>query len=69
MGRASNDPAEFRREAVRLTNTDADGRRGGESPPYGDWTKDELDARARGLDIEGRSHMDKGELFDALRSG
>ena len=41
---------------------------GGSKPPYEEWTKDELLDRARRLDIEGRSSMNKQELIDALRS-
>ncbi len=43
------------------------GARGGHSPAYEEWTKDELMDRARELDIEGRSSMSKDELIDALR--
>jgi len=42
-------------------------RKGGETPRYEDWTKDELVGRARELDIEGRSKMTKDELIEALR--
>jgi len=42
-------------------------RKGGETPRYEDWTKDELVERARELDIEGRSKMTKDELIEALR--
>ena len=44
------------------------GERGGEAGSYEDWTKDELAKRARELDIEGRSTMDKAELIEALRN-
>ena len=43
-------------------------KRGGESPSYDDWTKDELYERAQELDIEGRSDLSKDELIDALRN-
>ena len=60
--------------AAAIANAAADesreevGRRGGEQPPYEDWTKDELYERAQELDVEGRSEMDKDELIEALRS-
>lgn len=42
-------------------------KKGGQQPPYEDWTKDELMERAQELDIEGRSDMTKDALIDALR--
>jgi hypothetical protein len=56
-------------KAARIANTSrkAAGRRGGKSPRYEEWTKGELEARARELDIEGRSRMKKDELIDSLR--
>ena len=44
------------------------GRRGGQSPSYEEWSKDELLERARELELPGRSSMNKGELIDALRN-
>jgi hypothetical protein len=44
------------------------GRRGGHAKDYDERTKKELLQRARELDIEGRSKMNKGELIDALRN-
>ena len=61
-------------KAARIANASArDGRdevaeRGGEAVSYADWTKDELEKRARELDIEGRSTMTKDELIEALRN-
>lgn len=43
------------------------GEKGGEAGSYDDWTVDELRERARELDVEGRSRMNKDELIDALR--
>lgn len=60
-------------KAARIANASAAqgrstvGARGGHQPPYEDWTKDELYARARELDVDGRSSMTKDELIDALR--
>lgn len=60
-------------KAARITNAKADpsrtpSRKGGKQPPYEDWNKDDLYARARELDIEGRSDMTKDQLIEALRA-
>jgi len=57
-------------KAARIANTDREtaGKRGGGSPSYEDWSKDDLESRAAELDIEGRSDMDKDQLIDALRN-
>lgn len=44
------------------------GRKGGKSGSYDDWSKSDLYDRAKELDIEGRSKMDKKELISALRN-
>ena len=43
------------------------GAKGGKSPSYADWSKDDLVERARELGIKGRSTMTKAQLIDALR--
>ncbi|MPZ53325.1 MAG: Rho termination factor [Acidimicrobiia bacterium] len=57
-------------KAARIANTDPKeaGERGGQSPPYEEWTKDELYERAQEIGIENRSEMDKEELISALRN-
>jgi hypothetical protein len=57
-------------KAARIANSDRSktGKRGGESPKYGDWTKDELYQKSQEIDIEGRSSLSKQELIDALRN-
>jgi len=57
-------------KAARIANTPASeaGRRGGQSPPYEDWTREELYERAREVDIDGRAGMTKEQLIDALRN-
>ncbi len=61
-------------KAARIANAAANssrsdvGRRGGSSPPYEDWTTEDLMDRARALDVEGRSSMSKDELITALRN-
>ena len=43
------------------------GARGGKSPSYAEWSKDDLVKRARELGVKGRSSMTKAQLIDALR--
>jgi hypothetical protein len=56
-------------KAARIANTPrrTAARRGGKSPPYEDWTRDELSGRARELGIAGGSKMTKDELIDTIR--
>jgi hypothetical protein len=61
-------------KSARIANAAANssrssvGKKGGRSPAYDDWTKDDLMKRARELEIEGRSSMSKGDLISALRN-
>jgi hypothetical protein len=57
-------------KAARIANTPRKqaGKRGGQSPAYEDWSKDDLYQRAKEIGIEGRSDMSKDELIDALRN-
>ncbi|MCB0963378.1 MAG: Rho termination factor [Acidimicrobiales bacterium] len=56
-------------KAARIANTDRStaAERGGSSPPYEEWTKDDLYERAQELDVDGRSDMTKDQLIEALR--
>lgn len=59
-------------KAAAIANAQADpdrdpARKGGEAPPYEEWTRDDLRQRARELGVEGRSDMTKDELVAALR--
>jgi hypothetical protein len=56
-------------KAARIANSDRSesARRGGKSPPYEEWKKDDLLDRAREIGISGRSSMSKAELIQALR--
>ena len=61
---------ESKEKAARIANTSRSkaGKRGGRSGSYEEWSKKELQERAREVGIEGRSNMNKGELIKALRN-
>lgn len=67
------DEGDSKEKAARIANAAAAssrsqvGRTGGEAGSYVDWSVDDLKERARELDIEGRSTMNKDELITALR--
>lgn len=57
-------------KAARIANAgsrSSTGRRGGKSPAYEEWTRQELYDKARQVGIEGRSGMNKKQLISALR--
>ena len=64
---------ESKEKAARISNaaaaegTSKVGRRGGKGGSYDDWSKAELERKARDVGIKGRSSMNKGELVKALR--
>lgn len=68
---ALRDQGMSKQKAARIANTPRSkaGSRGGKSPSYDEWTKDDLYDRARDIGIEGRSSMTKDELIKALRRG
>lgn len=60
-------------KAARIANAQANpdqdpSKKGGQSSPYEEWTKDQLYERAQEIGIEGRSEMDKDDLIHALRN-
>jgi Rho termination factor, N-terminal domain len=57
-------------KAARIANTGRRqaSKRGGRSPAYEEWNKDDLYERAKEIGIEGRSRMSKGQLIDAIRN-
>jgi hypothetical protein len=61
---------ESKEKAARIANTGRSraGKRGGRSGSYEDWSKQDLQKRAREIGIEGRSRMNKGELIKTLRN-
>lgn len=67
---ALRDDGMSKEKAARIANTGGKKaeKRGGKSPPYEAWTKEELYERAQEIGIDGRSDMDKEQLIDALRN-
>ncbi|WP_299815833.1 Rho termination factor N-terminal domain-containing protein [uncultured Roseibium sp.] len=53
---------------AQANDTQAPSKKGGKAKPYEDWTRDELYERAKELEVEGRSKMDKADLISALRN-
>jgi hypothetical protein len=64
---------ESKEKSARIANAAAGssrssvGKKGGKSPSYDDWTKQDLLDRARDIGVKGRSKMTKPQLIDALR--
>jgi hypothetical protein len=56
-------------KSARIANTPRRiaGKRGGASPGYEQWTKDQLYDKAKQVGIDGRSHMSKQDLIRVLR--
>jgi hypothetical protein len=67
---ALRDQGASKEKAARIANSDrkSTAKKGGKSGSYDDWSKDDLQKRAKEIGIEGRSKMNKGELIDALRN-
>lgn len=64
---ALRDQGMSKEKAARIANSEGASERGGSSPPYEEWSYDELYDRAQELEIDGRSSMSKDELIAALR--
>jgi len=68
------DEGESKEKSARIANAAAGssrqqvGRKGGKSPSYDEWSKEDLVKRAREIGIKGRSSMTKKQLIDALRN-
>ena len=65
---------ESKEKSARIANASAGsskstvGKRGGKSPSYDDWSKQDLVKRAKEIGIKGRSKMSKADLVKALRN-
>ena len=60
-----------KQKAARIANSgsrSSTGSKGGKSGSYDDWSKDDLQKKAKDVGIEGRSKMNKSELVKALRN-
>lgn len=57
-------------KAARIANSprSSTAKKGGKSSKYDDWSKKDLQQKAKEVGIEGRSGMSKNELSNALRS-
>lgn len=64
---ALRDKGYSKEKSARIANTKNPGKKGGKSPKYEEWTKNDLYEKAKYVDIEGRSKMNKNELIYALR--
>ncbi|MCF3937033.1 MULTISPECIES: DUF7218 family protein [Gordonia] len=68
------DEGNSKEKSARIANAAANesrssvGEKGGQSPAYEDWTVDELQDRAKELDITGYSDLKKDELIEKLRN-
>ena len=59
---------ESKEKAARIANAGKSAsKKGGRSGRYEDWSKDDLERKARDVGVEGRSKMKKSELVKALR--
>ena len=73
MYEALRDDGASKEKAARISNAASNtsrravGAKGGRSGDYEDWTKSDLQKRAREIGIEGRSSMSKAQLIKALR--
>lgn len=65
---ASKEKAARISNAMKKEGASKVGSRGGRHGDYEDWKVDDLRKRAGEIGIEGRSHMKKDELIDALRN-
>ena len=63
---ALRDEGMSKEKAARIANTPDAAEKGGESPPYEEWTVADLYERAQEIGVDGRSDMTKDELIGAI---
>ncbi|MCW2747134.1 MAG: Rho termination factor [Nocardioidaceae bacterium] len=76
MYEALRDDGASKEKAARISNAAAQkgrfastvGAKGGESPPYDDWTVADLRKRAKELGMSNYSRKNKADLVEALRN-
>ena len=60
---------ESKEKAARIANAGRSAsKKGGKAGKYEDWSKEDLEKKAKDVGIEGRSKMSKGDLVKALRN-
>lgn len=67
------DKGASKEKAARIANAQANksqnpSHKGGKSPAYEEWSKEDLYRRAKEIGVSGRSDMTKRALMDALRN-
>ncbi len=65
---ALRDKGYSKEKSARIANTPDSGKKGGKAKPYEEWTKEELYNKAKEIDLDGRSKLNKDELINALRN-
>lgn len=65
---ALRDDGASKEKAARIANTPNAGKKGGKAENYEDRSKEDLYQKAKEVEIEGRSKMNKKELIHALRN-
>ena len=65
---ALRDKGYSKEKSARIANTPDSGEKGGKSPSYEKWTKEDLYNQAINVGIKGRSKMNKQDLIYALRN-
>lgn len=65
---ALRDKGYSKEKSARIANTPNASKKGGKAKPYEEWTKKELYEKAKEIDLNGRSTLNKKELIKSLRN-